>query len=194
MIILIISGKSGVGKTFTCANLGVIIAKAGFKTLLLDADIKLANLEILLGLEGKEITLQHVLNGEARLEDAIYNGPGGVDVIPAGLSIENITSDIKIPDSILSELIELYDYILVDPPAGLEAGTLVVIALIKRIDNSYKPGTNSVSRCNKDKNSGRKNRMQCKRGCCEHDRKNKRRIVKTNNRKSIGKNIGNNTL
>lgn len=131
MILSIASGKGGVGKSFVTANLGVTLAKAGFKTLLVDADVKLANLEIILGLEGKPVTIQHVLSGEASIDDAIYTGPGGVDVMPAGLSVENVTLDVRVMDSILAHVLESYDYdyIIIDAPAGLDAETLVVITL-----------------------------------------------------------------
>jgi len=131
-IISTISGKGGVGKTFVCANLGVILAKAGFKTLLVDMDIKLANLEILLGMEGKEITLQNVLNGEAKVDEAIYPGPAGVDFIPAGLSLENVLVNIKTFDDIMSELIDRYEYILLDAPAGLDSSSVMVMGISER--------------------------------------------------------------
>ena len=131
MILSIASGKGGVGKSFVTANLGVTLAKAGFRTLLVDADVKLANLEIILGLEGKPVTIQHVLSGEASIDDAIYTGPGGVDVMPAGLSVENVTLDVRVMDSILAHVLDSYDYdyIIIDAPAGLDAETLVVVTL-----------------------------------------------------------------
>ncbi len=131
-IISTISGKGGVGKSFVCANLGVVLAKAGFKTLLIDMDIKLANLEILLGMEGKEVTLQNVLNGEAKVDEAIYPGPAGVHFIPAGLSLENVLINIKTFDDIMSELIDAYEYIILDAPAGLDSGSIMVMGISER--------------------------------------------------------------
>lgn len=138
MILSVVSGKGGVGKSFVTANLGVALAKSGFKTILVDADVKLANLEILLGLEGKPTTIQHVLSGEADLKEAIYTGPGGVSVLPAGLSVENVTLDVRIFDEIVFQLVGDYDYVIIDAPAGLDAETLIVL----RVSENYLLVTN----------------------------------------------------
>ena len=89
-VITVASGKGGVGKTTITANLGVALSTYGEETLVLDADVAMANLELILGMEGKSVTLHDVLSGDATIEEAIYEGPGGVKVVPAGISLEGL--------------------------------------------------------------------------------------------------------
>ncbi len=75
-IIAITSGKGGVGKTFVSANLAAALTRRGQRVLVLDADLGLANLDVVLNLHPK-ITLHDVFTGKARLEDAIITAPAG---------------------------------------------------------------------------------------------------------------------
>ncbi|MCK4326977.1 MAG: cell division ATPase MinD [Candidatus Diapherotrites archaeon] len=119
-IIAIASGKGGVGKTSLAANLGVALAKMGKRVLVVDTDLQMANLGLMLGMEGRPITLQDVLAGEASLADAIYDGPGGIRFVPAGLSIEKFrrVDDEKLAD-VIKELAEQADIVLLDTAAGI---------------------------------------------------------------------------
>jgi septum site-determining protein MinD len=112
-VITVASGKGGVGKT----------------TIVLDADVAMANLELILGMEGKSVTLHDVLSGAASIEDAIYEGPGGVKVVPAGISLEGLRK-VKMErlESALEILVENTDILLIDAPAGLEKDALAAIA------------------------------------------------------------------
>lgn len=132
MIIAIASGKGGVGKTFITANLAVILAYAGFKTIAVDMDVKLANLEIAFGMEGKPTTLQDVLQGTASLDEAIYETPYKAYLLPAGLSVDNIRLEINKMDEVLAQLMEKFDVILLDSPAGLDRTAAITLALSNR--------------------------------------------------------------
>ena len=88
--LVISSGKGGVGKTTIAANLGIALSEAGLDVLIFDADITMANLELIFGMEGLPKTIQDVLEDKARPEDIIYDGPGGVKIVPAGLSLRRL--------------------------------------------------------------------------------------------------------
>ena len=124
-IILICSGKGGVGKTTLTANLGIALAKLGERTTVLDADFGLRNLDLLLGLENRIIyTAQDVLSETCRLEQALvkHKQQPNLSLLPAGnprmlewLTPEDMTS-------IVAQLAAASDYVLIDCPAGIEAG------------------------------------------------------------------------
>jgi septum site-determining protein MinD len=77
-VFTIASGKGGTGKTMTTANLGTALALLGKRTIILDADIGMANLGLVLGLEKSKITLHEVLAGKADISQAIYELPTGL--------------------------------------------------------------------------------------------------------------------
>jgi len=131
-IISTVSGKGGVGKTMFVANLGIALAKAGFRVCLVDADIAMANLSLLLGLQSSPITLHDVLLGESTLQDAIYEGPENVSLIPSGLSLESyrrVDSE-KLADAI-EPLADRYDYIILDGPPGISKDVMACLAASK---------------------------------------------------------------
>lgn len=81
-VIAVASGKGGVGKTNLSVNLSLALTSSGKKVLLLDADLGLANVDLLLGLRA-EYNLSHVISGERSLEEIIVDGPEGLKIIPA---------------------------------------------------------------------------------------------------------------
>src|SRR5215470_17943762 len=81
-VIAITGGKGGVGKTVVAVNLGAALARLGRSAMLLDADLGLANVDVLLGLHAR-LNLEHVLNGECALDDVILTASSGLRVVPA---------------------------------------------------------------------------------------------------------------
>ena len=124
-VIVITSGKGGVGKTTTTSNIGMALARLEYKTLLVDADVGLRNLDLLLGLENRIIyTGLDVIAGTCRLEQALIT-----DKRQSKLTFFPLSSNqAKLPITKLQiqELIELlknkYDFILIDSPAGIDEG------------------------------------------------------------------------
>lgn len=128
-IITFASGKGGVGKTTIGANLGIALKQMNEKVLLIDADVTMANLSLILGMESSPITINDVLRGEANIEDVIYKGPGGVDVIPASLSLQNFQAlDLARIPQIVKKLSYNYDFIILDCAAGVGEDTLAAMA------------------------------------------------------------------
>jgi septum site-determining protein MinD len=129
-VITIASGKGGVGKTTISANLGIALSILGEDVLVMDMDINMANLELILDLAGKPVTLQEVLSGKEDIHNAIYEGPGGVKIVPAGLSLPNLKY-IKRErlEEVFEELIRNVEILLLDSPAGLERDALMAMSL-----------------------------------------------------------------
>ncbi len=132
--IVFASGKGGTGKTTAVANLGVALAQFGKEVILIDADITMANLSLVLGMEDIPITLHDVLAREADLKDAVYEGPAGVKVIPGGLSLEKIKK--AKPErlrEVIREISQMADFILIDAPAGLEMTSVTALLIGKEL-------------------------------------------------------------
>ena len=89
MRILLFSGKGGVGKTNIATNLAYHLSQMNKKTLILDADMGLANIDVILGIAPK-YNLSHVLSGEKALADVILKGPGGMHILPASSGIQEM--------------------------------------------------------------------------------------------------------
>ncbi len=130
-IIVITSGKGGVGKTTCTANLGTALAKLGRSVALMDADFGLRNLDLLLGLENRVVyTALEVLAGQCRLEQALVRDKRQRDLVllPAA---QNRNKDSVTPEQMKQlayALTKKYDYVLIDCPAGIEMGFQNAIA------------------------------------------------------------------
>jgi len=89
-VIAVTGGKGGVGKTNVTLNLAMAMAQMGKKVLVLDADLGLANCDVMLGLR-VEKNLFHVLSGEAELDDILIEGPFGIKIVPATSGTQSMT-------------------------------------------------------------------------------------------------------
>jgi flagellar biosynthesis protein FlhG len=120
--IAVAGGKGGVGKSTVAVNLGMALSMAGHDVMLLDADMGLANVDILLGLVPSR-HIGHVLDGECRLEEILLNGPRGLRVIPGGSGARRLAQMDSAGHAALirtfDELIQPPEYLLVDTAAGL---------------------------------------------------------------------------
>ncbi len=126
-IVAVTSGKGGVGKTNLVVNLAVALADAGMRVTILDADLGLANVDVLLGLTVRH-NLHHVINGTLSLADIILPGPRGIEVIPGASGLRDI-ADMK--ESARNRFIESIsdavrdrDLLLIDTAAGVTRNVL----------------------------------------------------------------------
>ncbi|HFE31945.1 MAG TPA: MinD/ParA family protein [Gammaproteobacteria bacterium] len=121
-VIAITSGKGGVGKTNVSVNLGMSLAAQGKEVLLLDADLGLANVDVMLGLH-TNYDLSHVLKGERTLEEVICMGPQGLRIVPASSGLQNMaelsTAEHAGVIGAFSELSVTPDVLLIDTAAGI---------------------------------------------------------------------------
>lgn len=121
-VIAVTGGKGGVGKTNISANLGIAMSEIGRRVMLLDADMGLANLDVVLGLHAK-LNLSHVMRGEASLEDIIVTGPKGMKVVPGASGIQHMAEMSPAENAGLihafSEVANDVDVLLIDTAAGI---------------------------------------------------------------------------
>ncbi|MFZ3219182.1 MAG: MinD/ParA family protein [Rhodoferax sp.] len=135
-VLAVTSGKGGVGKTFVSANLAAALAKLGQRVLVLDADLGLANLDVVLNLYPK-VTLHDVFTGKAKLEDAIVRAPGGFSVLLAGSGmVEYSRLAPEVRDDflrIMEGLVPHYDVVLLDTGAGISDVVLFAVSLASEV-------------------------------------------------------------
>ena len=121
-VIAVTGGKGGVGKTNVSVNLAVSLAAMGRRVVLLDADLGLANVDIMLGISSKE-NLEHVLTGEADLRDVLVDGPGGIKIVPASSGTQSMVNLGAREHAGLihafSELGDQIDVLIIDTAAGI---------------------------------------------------------------------------
>ena len=155
------SGKGGVGKTHTVLNTALALSQMGRSVLLLDADLGLANVNIMLGMKPAH-TIEDLFNGTKTLDELIITGPEGLSIIPGASGVESICDLTTEQKLVLMDAVENlrvpYDYLLIDTRAGVSqdvmyfnsaAGEVVVIindeptsltdayALIKILSQQY---------------------------------------------------------
>ncbi len=124
-VIVITSGKGGVGKTTTSANIGTALAKAGNKVVLIDTDIGLRNLDLLLGLENRIVyTIVDVVEERCKLKQALVKDKKNpnLSLLAAAQTRDKTSVSQEQLKDICDQLKKKYDFILVDCPAGIEQG------------------------------------------------------------------------
>ncbi len=130
-IIVITSGKGGVGKTTCTANLGMALARLGKTVALMDADFGLRNLDLLLGLENRVVyTALDVVSGQCRLDQALVKDKrqNQLVLLPAAQSRDKDAITPEQMKQLALDLSQKFDYVLVDCPAGIEMGFRNAIA------------------------------------------------------------------
>jgi flagellar biosynthesis protein FlhG len=135
-ITAVTSGKGGVGKTFVAANLAAALARAGQRVLVLDADLGLANLDVVLNLAAR-ITLHDVFTGRATLDEALQPAPGGFTVLLAGSGLveySRMTPEVR--DKLLDVIAQVrprFDQVLLDTGAGISDVVLFTVSLADEV-------------------------------------------------------------
>ncbi len=129
-IIVVTSGKGGVGKTATSASLAMGLAKKGHRSAVIDFDVGLRNLDLIMGCERRVVfDLINVINGECNLNQALIRDKrtNNLCVLPASQTRDKMALTQEGVGQILAELSESFEYIVCDSPAGLEHGAMMAM-------------------------------------------------------------------
>ena len=130
-VIVITSGKGGVGKTTTCANIGTGLACQGKKVVLIDTDIGLRNLDVVMGLENRIVyNLVDVIEGNCRIKQALIRDKRypSLYLLPSAQTRDKTSVSPEQMKKLIQDLKLSYDYIILDCPAGIEQGFKNAIA------------------------------------------------------------------
>jgi flagellar biosynthesis protein FlhG len=131
-VITLTSGKGGVGKTVTAINLALCLAATGKRVMLVDADLGLANVDVLLGVN-RPYNLYHVLVGEVPLNDIIIDHPTGLQIIPGGSGLAKLANLSEFERQrllqILSDLQNHSDIVIFDTAAGINKNVMAFVDL-----------------------------------------------------------------
>lgn len=134
-VIVVTSGKGGVGKTTTTANIGYSLAELGYKVLLIDTDIGLRNLDVVMGLENRIVyNICDVIEGNCKHNQAIIKdkNQAGLALMPAAQTKDKTSISPEQMKKLIEQLKPDYDYIIIDCPAGIEHGFKNAIAAAER--------------------------------------------------------------
>ena len=146
-VIVVTSGKGGVGKTTSSAAIGTGLALKGFKTVIIDFDIGLRNLDLIMGCERRVVyDFVNVINGEANLNQAL-NKDKRVDklhILPASQTRDKDALTRDGVERVLNELKKDFDYIVCDSPAGIEAGAMMAMYFADEAIVTTNPEVSSV--------------------------------------------------
>ena len=129
-IVVVTSGKGGVGKTTTSASFATGLAQRGYKTVVIDFDVGLRNLDLIMGCERRVVyDLVNVLNNEARLQQALIKDRDidNLFILPASQTRDKDALTDEGVGRIMDELSKEFDYIICDSPAGIERGAIMAM-------------------------------------------------------------------
>jgi len=146
-IIVVTSGKGGVGKTTSSAAIGIGLALKGHKVVLIDFDIGLRNLDLIMGCERRVVyDFVNVINGEATLNQALIKDKrvSSLSVLPASQTRDKDALNKENVGKVLEELGKTFDYILCDSPAGIEAGAMMALYYADEAIVTTNPEVSSV--------------------------------------------------
>ncbi|MDK2892216.1 cell division ATPase MinD [Methanohalophilus sp.] len=133
-IFVIASGKGGTGKTTLSVNIATALAGFGEKTLLIDADLGMPNVGMFVQIDPISTNLYDVLKGTAEINDAIYDGPSGLKVLPCSLSLKSYqNSNIERLKCSIETIKNDYDHIIIDTASGLNKNVLVPFQVAGKI-------------------------------------------------------------
>lgn len=130
-VIVVTSGKGGVGKTTVVANIGTGLAAAGHKTVLVDADIGLRNLDLIMGLENRIVyDIVDVVEGRCELKKALIRDKRveGLQLLPASQTRDKTAVSPEQMKELCQQLREEFDFVIIDCPAGIEHGFHTAVA------------------------------------------------------------------
>jgi septum site-determining protein MinD len=129
-VIVITSGKGGVGKTTTSAAIAMGLALQGFKTVVIDFDVGLRNLDLIMGCERRVVyDFVNVINGEANLNQAMIRDKRAENlyVLPASQTRDKDALSMEGVETVIDELKKTFDFIVCDSPAGIERGAFMAM-------------------------------------------------------------------
>lgn len=149
----IASGRGGAGKSTLCANLGVALSQMGLKTIVVDADVEAASMNLLFGLDLNVPTMHDYLSGNAGADEIVFNLKNeGIDIVVGSIKIESL-GDVKFDrfKEFILEIKEKYDIILIDIIAGLSVDAVTSLSASDAVVLVVTPDILSVSSALKTK-------------------------------------------
>ncbi|MFW2153781.1 septum site-determining protein MinD, partial [Acinetobacter gyllenbergii] len=129
-IVVVTSGKGGVGKTTTSASFATGLAQRGHKTVVIDFDVGLRNLDLIMGCERRVVyDFVNVINNEARLQQALIRDKDieNLYILPASQTRDKDALSDEGVARVIDELSQEFDYIICDSPAGIERGAILAM-------------------------------------------------------------------
>lgn len=146
-VIVVTSGKGGVGKTTSSAAIGTGLALKGYKTVIVDFDIGLRNLDLIMGCERRVVyDFVNVINGEANLNQALIKDKrvNKLSILPASQTRDKDALTKEGVERVLNELKQDFDFVICDSPAGIEAGAMMALYFADEAIVTTNPEVSSV--------------------------------------------------